>query len=719
MPNYTKNYNFIKPNKTENYDIEDVTNKNMDIIDEELFGKEDKVPGKGLSTNDFTNEYKNKLDGLENYDDTELINKLNEQAQKNNLQEQEIEKLKGQITNLQEENTQLKDQIPTGQAEGESIYLSDSSDLEAKIIVKGNSRQATRTNNLYNNLTNTSGFMGQSGDIVSNTGWVVTDFIPVISSIKYYIAGNKFYTEGSGVYGGFYNSEKELLSTFSYSDYRNETSNITIPEGASYIRFSLYKYQDNTLSFDFYTDSINPNYPSNIETVGSNVNVFDKDNANTISGAYVDSSGNIGNGGPNSQTLYIPITGGKTYTVSKKLTNYGTFRIGTTTEIPALNVQGIDVVSKNGTDTNGTITTSSNANYLTIFCIRTDFDDMQEILDSIKIEQGTKATPYSPYNQGNVEIDIANKNLAKINETDWELTENNTIKNKAKNDGKELTRFNLNKGQTIKIGLKLFQKPTKSSTFTFYVNTQTGVITSFSNYNTYNLNQIYEKTYTATENTEILIRSWGNADNEIVEFQLWAEIDTLTDYIPYQSETKILPIQEEMLEDDYINNENEYHTWGKKILTGNENWVNANRPTDNDIYVSLNVSDLKVYGKAKCSHFKYAYNWTSGTNTIYVGGTRDLFIRIDKNIATDVNIFKTWLQEKYNSGNPVVVYYKLATPKSLPLTEEQKNILNKKTYTYKNITNINTNSIAILDVTYKKDLETLFNQVNQVLIERS
>lgn len=99
-------------------------------------------------------------------------------------------------------------------------------------------------------------------------------------------------------------------------------------------------------NYEQYGAMPSPNYPSKVETVGSNVNLFDKDNANTISGAYVDSSGNIGNGGAKSQTLYIPITGGKTYTVSKKLTNYGAFRIGTTTEIPALNVQGIDVVSK-------------------------------------------------------------------------------------------------------------------------------------------------------------------------------------------------------------------------------------------------------------------------------------------------------------------------------------------------------------------------------------
>lgn len=45
-------------------------------------GKVDKVAGKGLSTNDFTNALKQKLEGLSNYDDTELENAIN------NLQEQ-------------------------------------------------------------------------------------------------------------------------------------------------------------------------------------------------------------------------------------------------------------------------------------------------------------------------------------------------------------------------------------------------------------------------------------------------------------------------------------------------------------------------------------------------------------------------------------------------------------------------------------------------------
>ena len=46
-------------------------------IDPKLDNKVDKEQGKGLSTNDFTNILKDKLENLENYNDTEIRNLLN------------------------------------------------------------------------------------------------------------------------------------------------------------------------------------------------------------------------------------------------------------------------------------------------------------------------------------------------------------------------------------------------------------------------------------------------------------------------------------------------------------------------------------------------------------------------------------------------------------------------------------------------------------------
>ncbi len=60
--------------------------------------------------------------------------------------------------------------------------------------------------------------------------------------------------------------------------------------------------------------------------------------------------------------------------------------------------------------------------------------------------------------------------------------------------------------------------------------------------------------------------------------------------------------------------------------------------------------------------------------------------------------FKAWLKSLYNSGTPVVVYYKLATPTKLAFTDEQKAVAKKlnNARTYKNVINITTDSIAIL-----------------------
>lgn len=65
MPNYTQHNNLILPFESENYDV-GVANANNRAIDAVLHEKVNKVNGKDLSTNDFTNEYKVKIDKLSN-----------------------------------------------------------------------------------------------------------------------------------------------------------------------------------------------------------------------------------------------------------------------------------------------------------------------------------------------------------------------------------------------------------------------------------------------------------------------------------------------------------------------------------------------------------------------------------------------------------------------------------------------------------------------------
>lgn len=62
--NYTEQYHLRKPEPTDFYAVED-SNENMEIIDEVLDQKVDKVAGKQLSTEDYTAEEKSKLAEIE------------------------------------------------------------------------------------------------------------------------------------------------------------------------------------------------------------------------------------------------------------------------------------------------------------------------------------------------------------------------------------------------------------------------------------------------------------------------------------------------------------------------------------------------------------------------------------------------------------------------------------------------------------------------------
>lgn len=79
-----------------------------------------------------------------------------------------------------------------------------------------------------------------------------------------------------------------------------------------------------------------------------------------------------------------------------------------------------------------------------------------------------------------------------------------------------------------------------------------------------------------------------------------------------------------------------------------------------------------------------------------------------ENIST-VDELKAYLKAQYDAGTPVMIYYKLQTPTRLKFTDEQKAVAKElnNARTYKNVTNITTDSKAILSLDYAKDLETL------------
>lgn len=204
---------------------------------------------------------------------------------------------------------------------------------------------------------------------------------------------------------------------------------------------------------------------------------------------------------------------------------------------------------------------------------------------------------------------------------------------------------------------------------------------------------------------------------------------TSSDYIEHQSQTAIMPVQQKMLEGDYIADV-EHHEWQKFIFDGVTNRLNQKTGTSaNNLYYTSYISNLlaptsngvKIEICSNC--FKsYTANQLYGQDLVGVAVTTGKSFSIGFGLESSIDTLdkaNEKLKELYDAGNPVVIYYKLEKPINLELTSEQKEVREQKLYTYKNITNIDvSDELASIDVTYKKDLETehdkLQNQIDEI-----
>lgn len=144
----------LSDNETNKQNIEDLQTDN-ETNKTNIANKVDKVEGKGLSTEDFTSELKAKLEGLSNYDDTEIKEDIAEIQTEQTTQNKKIEQL--------DDN-----QIHITTEKSSNINVQDCSNLSAKIDVFGVSSQETRSGkNKFNiekltgdNITNKNSKIG-------------------------------------------------------------------------------------------------------------------------------------------------------------------------------------------------------------------------------------------------------------------------------------------------------------------------------------------------------------------------------------------------------------------------------------------------------------------------------------------------------------------------------------------------------------------------------
>lgn len=350
-----------------------------------------------------------------------------------------------------------------------------------------------------------------------------------------------------------------------------------------------------------------------------------------------------------------------------------------------------------------------------------------------QIEVDTTATPYEPFTNGASpnpdypqeinsvvlsEIRTCGKNLAKINETDWTVSDN-YITNKSSNGGAYLIEtLNLKANTTYYIRLLLLSKPTADTTLTSYIN-DVASIYSFSGLQNYDLNKVYTATYTPTQDETLDYRMWGNSNSDIFNFQFWISTDeTDKTYEPYTESVATLsePITMNGLGDirDYIDLKRgvKVQNCFIKVFDGTET-IASWQPGIGGILFGYEDVNIK-YGTENtlsgsfCNYLiektnNQTWNTTDLGFSINPSGTRFRF-RLAESITT-VEQAKAWLAEKYASGNPFTIVVPIAEHIETPLPDADVEAL-KNIRTFKGITHVFTDSEVQPDMEVEYVIDT-------------
>ena len=480
-----------------------------------------------------------------------------------------------------------------------------------------------------------------------------------------------------------------------------------------------------------------PENPVEIKSCGDNVNEFDKDNANVLN-ALLAAGGILVNANLE-KTLYIPCQPNTTYTISK--TAGARLRVDERNSVPAIGSSNINLKI---TDTSSslTYTTSANAKYLLVGYLYTEVDTLtnDEMLASIKIEKGTKATPWSPYGMGYVNEKVQNKNRLPITGTGTYTLNGITFKTNA--DGS----VKISGTATSNVGVAL----SNDGIFNANVYTDDAKVFKINGNQTYssgstsgkirtifieNIAPTYEfvastynsKTFTYTGEVRLRL---SIANGETVDETIYPILEqgsTATPYTPHKEQIYSIPTQQPMrsigdVRDKFVKVDGtwyERHYIGELILNGSENWgVNYTMgrfqisTTDLGIELKKNVSDSTLTGSL-CNYFieKSTNLIWKKTQGFAIGEADNAIIQVYyEKYSTSNNLsgFKEWLNK-----NNLIIYAILAKPVDLPCTEEQTTAL-ERARTYKPVTHISSADVvpAYLGITYVRDLETVINNLS-------
>ena len=485
-------------------------------------------------------------------------------------------------------------------------------------------------------------------------------------------------------------------------------------------------------------------YPSEIETVGSNVNLFyiehDEEKNGIKFTKNVDGSYNIF--GTATADAYF---GTYLSIQDSKLINGETYNIHSNIAVSISEIEILVEGYKNSTWKGHLLKGASCPAVATVnltdlthvrFGIRVKKGTSIDISDfKIKLEKGSTATPGSAYGTGCVEKKVQNRNFLyytaqnqTINDVEFLINKDKSIKVKgtatATADFYLIGNANTYENIGVTGNFKISGcKSNSSSKYMLYV-VQKDINNKLSYYQ--NVQESINITIKKGDTFRVFIRVLSQITvNDTIFPALQLLDDSNSIYVESKEQTIVMQVQQEMLQGDYIEDV-EHHEWGKIIITGEENWVAdavGRFSIGKEIYISRPktppTNDDYVGNLCNCYAEKTPTLTWNKKQGFCVTRSGDYLAIYDNTYSpnSDVNGFKARLKSKYDANDPVVIYYKLANAIDLELTEAQKAVREQKLHTYKNITNINlSDELASIDVTYKKDLDTILNNLQAQII---
>lgn len=549
---------------------------------------------------------------------------------------EQLNKQISKVEQLQTENNELTNNMPWNTTSGKSLHITDSAkysknrlslsgDMEQENLLKIDDGTVTSkgiTSTVNNGTLNISGTTTANWfDVTSGSNKIK---INLKGNIEYILDINKTLPSTIVLVARFYNEDSENVVQSVQIKNESTRATFTLSKDIERCYFTTINcITGDTISI---TDLKIKIFLTQIKTcIGVQKirqfgkNWFDKNNISKIN-AVVDTSSITTNS--SGKSFYIKIEP-DTYTVSRKV--IGTrFVVGTTANIPKIGEKIIDrMVNNSGSSI--TLTTSKNANYLVVYYLYNSSENEQEILDSIQIERGPKATEKKSYIEEINTLDLKNTELCAIKDTNGNVVAQDRAlyRNGKWQWEKKIKKFALK-------GTENFGKSSNTANISYYLN--------------------------STEINNIDINTIPNAQ-------------TNRDFIV-------------------------------------EATCNYFRP------VSLNT----------------LFSNTEGF-TIDVADAKRIELRLGLKLDTEITtvaLLKEWLAQKYAEGNPVTIYFILATPVYEDCTTDQSAILDKLYNNFKLQKGVNNiivetdNGVGVnMELEYMQDLQTKLNLLEAMCVSNA